>query len=56
MLKVEYIRDGLIEEFHEGYWVSAKPIKGFKPDDGNSMPYFLRSCAKPIQASLLKDK
>ena len=55
MLKVEYIRDGLIEESHEGVWVSAKPIKGFSPSNDHDTPYFLRSCAKPLQATLLID-
>lgn len=55
MLKVEYIRDGLIEEKHTGVWVLAKPIEGFSPDNNHDTPYFLRSCAKPLQASLLID-
>ena len=55
MLKVEYIRDGLVEEVHEGVWVSAKPIPNFSPDNKHTQPYFLRSCAKPLQASLLID-
>ena len=55
MIRVEYVRDGLIEESHEGYWVSARPIKGFSPDNNHGTPYFLRSCAKPLQASLLID-
>lgn len=55
MLKVEYVRDGLIEEVHLGHWVTAKPIKGFSPDNDHETPYFLRSCAKPLQASLLID-
>ena len=42
MIKVEYVRDGLVEEFHEGYWVSAKTIKGFSPDNTHDTPYFLR--------------
>lgn len=44
---VRYIRDGLIEEFHNGYLSFG--------DDNNLTPYFLRSCAKPLQASLLID-
>lgn len=56
MLKIEYIRDGLVEELHEGFWVSAKPIKGFSPTTDNNNPYFIRSCAKPIQATLLIDE
>jgi len=55
MLKVEYVRDGLVEEVHVGYWMSAKPIKGFSPDNDHDAPYFLRSCAKPLQATLLLD-
>ena len=55
MLKVEYIRDGLVEEVHTGFWVTAKPIKGFTPDNTHDSPYFLRSCAKPLQATLLID-
>ena len=45
--KVDYIRDGLVEESHAGY-VSFR-------DDSFTQPYYLRSCAKPIQASLLLD-
>ena len=44
---VKYVRDGLIEEFHEG-------IISFG-EEGNNTPYYLRSCAKPLQASLLID-
>lgn len=55
MIKVEYIRDGLAEEVHVGVWVTAKPIKGFSPDNDHSSLYFLRSCAKPLQATLLID-
>ena len=54
MLKVDYIRDGLSEEFHTGLWVLAKPVKGFKPDESDT-PFYLRSCAKPLQATLLVD-
>lgn len=46
--RVDYIRDGLIEEFHEGlYMLSSKPYE--------TEPYYLRSCAKPLQATLLID-
>jgi L-asparaginase II len=55
MIKVDYIRDGLIEEFHEGYYVSLNPINGLKSDDKMTSPYFMRSCAKPLQATLLVD-
>ena len=46
-LKVEYLRDGLVEEFHDG-------VLSFG-DDNSLVPYYLRSCAKPLQASLLID-
>lgn len=46
-VRINYVRDGLIEEFHEGF-------VSFGEDKDNT-PYFLRSCAKPLQASLLID-
>lgn len=46
-LKVVHQRDGLVEEFHEGI-ISLG-------DDNDLTPYYLRSCAKPLQASLLID-
>lgn len=48
-MRIEYVRDGLVEEFHEGIVVHYK--------EGNSPlePYYLRSCAKPLQAALLLD-
>ena len=46
--KVNYIRDRLAEEFHTGSFQFG--TKGF-----NKTPYYIRSCAKPIQASLLVD-
>ena len=55
MIRVDYIRDGLVEEFHEGYCVSLKPIDGIKSDADVNAPYFMRSCAKPLQATLLID-
>lgn len=47
-MRVEYVRDGLVEEFHEGFFMLLS-----KPYD--TIPYYLRSCAKPLQASLLVD-
>ena len=46
-LKVIYRRDGLVEEFHDG-------VLSFG-NDNDLTPYFLRSCAKPLQASLIID-
>ena len=47
-MRVEYIRDGLVEELHEGFFMlSTEPY--------DTIPYYLRSCAKPLQATLLID-
>ena len=46
---VEHIRDGLIEEEHDGYVYTTKS------STENDYPYYLRSCAKPLQASLMID-
>ncbi|MCD8377599.1 MAG: asparaginase [Candidatus Gastranaerophilales bacterium] len=46
---VQHIRHGLIEEEHDGYVLTTK--QGYAP----AYPYYLRSCAKPLQASLLID-
>ncbi len=49
MVTIKHIRDGLIEEEHTGYVLTSK--SGFSTD----YPYYLRSCAKPLQASLMID-
>lgn len=49
---VQYLRDGLIEEEHSGY---ALTLKGPNMGVVTYYPYYLRSCAKPLQASLLID-
>lgn len=46
--RVDYVRDGLIEEFHEGLYMSSSELY-------ETSPYYLRSCAKPLQATLLID-
>ena len=48
-MRVEYCRDGLVEEAHEIRVVSLSDAVFYKE------PYFLRSCAKPLQATLLID-
>lgn len=53
---VKYIRDGLIEQQHYGYLIVADKrhiIDSNGESDG--YPFYLRSCAKPLQASLLID-
>lgn len=47
-MRIEYIRDGLVEEFHEGIFMQYS--NRFQTD-----AYYLRSCAKPLQATLLVD-
>ncbi len=47
-VRVDYVRDGLVEEFHTGVLQLGTEVF-------NSEPYYLRSCAKPLQASLLID-
>lgn len=45
----QHIRNGLIEENHDGYVLTKK--LGYATE----YPYYLRSCAKPLQACLLVD-
>jgi L-asparaginase II len=46
-MRVEYVRDGLVEEFHDGIIATL--------NDSIGEPYYIRSCAKPLQATLLVD-
>lgn len=48
-MRINYIRDGLLEEWHEGVLVTSGDV------DSLEQPFYLRSCAKPLQASLLLD-
>ena len=53
---VPYIRDGLIEQEHFGYVVRTDKDRILeKLGEDKDYPFFLRSCAKPLQASLLID-
>ena len=53
---VTYNRDGLIEQEHFGYVVRANKTRVVeKIGDDKNYPFYLRSCAKPLQASLLID-
>lgn len=53
---IEYIRDGLVEQEHYGLAVKIS-LKGDIKKIGfdNNYPFYLRSCAKPLQASLIID-
>ena len=51
---IEYVRDGLVEQEHFGFFVRVSSSV-LKIGDDKNYPYYLRSCAKPLQASLLID-
>lgn len=53
---IECIRDGLVEQEHSGFILklSSDGII-FKIGDDKNYPFFLRSCAKPLQACLVVD-
>ena len=53
---VKYNRNGLVEQEHRGFIVLANREHPFDfVGDAKSYPFYLRSCAKPLQASLLID-
>ena len=53
---VEYVRDGLVEQEHCGFLVNVSASgSAVKIGDDKNYPFYLRSCAKPLQASLLID-
>lgn len=53
---VKYERDGLIEQEHRGFIVLADKKHAFDfTGDSKNYPFYLRSCAKPLQASLIVD-
>lgn len=51
---LEYVRDGLVEQEHFGLFVKVGE-NVFKVGEDLDYPFYLRSCAKPLQASLLID-
>lgn len=56
VILVEHIRDGLVEQEHSGF-VVLKMANAFKEfGDTQKYPFYLRSCAKPLQAALLIDE
>jgi len=53
---LEYIRDGLVEEEHWGLFVKVSTDGNIcKVGDDKNYPFYLRSCAKPLQAALIID-
>ena len=55
-LLIEYKRDGLVDEEHYGFIVLSDAQRAFDfTGDSKNYPFYLRSCAKPLQASLIID-
>ena len=55
-LLVEYVRNGLVEQEHYGFIVLANKERAFDfTGDAKNYPFYLRSCAKPLQATLIID-
>lgn len=53
---LEFVRDGLVEQEHLGFFVKINSDRSvFKIGKDINYPYYLRSCAKPLQASLIID-
>lgn len=53
---LEYIRDGLVEQEHSGFVLKLSLDRELlKVGDDKDYPFYLRSCAKPLQAALLID-
>lgn len=53
---IKSVRDNLVDEIHSGFVVYAD-LNGFQEIKGKSgdYPFYMRSCAKPLQATLLID-
>lgn len=55
-LLIEYERDGLVDQEHYGFIVLSDKNRAFDfTGDAKNYPFYLRSCAKPLQASLIID-
>ncbi len=53
---VKYIRDGLVEEQHFGYAIVQNKVHIIeRAGESGNYPFYLRSCAKPLQAALMID-
>jgi len=53
---VKYVRDGLVEEQHFGYVLVINRVHVIdRVGESGNYPFYLRSCAKPLQASLIID-
>ena len=53
---VKFIRNGLVEQEHYGYIVRADKTRVIeRAGEDRNYPFYLRSCAKPLQAALIID-
>lgn len=53
---VEFIRDRLVEQEHYGLFIKLSKSGNIKKiGEDNKYPFYLRSCAKPLQAALVID-
>lgn len=53
---LKYVRDGLVEEQHFGYVMVLNRVHVIdRVGECGGYPFYLRSCAKPLQASLIID-
>ncbi len=53
---VKYIRDGLVEEQHFGYVMVLNRVHVVdRVGESGNYPFYMRSCAKPLQAALMID-
>ncbi len=53
---VRFNRDGLVEQEHFGYVVKCSKDRAIdKIGDDKNYPFYLRSCAKPLQAAVMID-
>lgn len=53
---IEHVRDGLVEQEHSGFVVLKRNNDFISIGDSLDYPFYLRSCAKPLQAALLIDE
>ena len=52
---LEYVRSGLVEQEYSGFLIKLSDRGVNKIGEDNDYPIYLRSCAKPLQASLVVD-
>ncbi|MBR1907591.1 asparaginase [bacterium] len=53
---IEHVRDGLVEQEHSGFVVLKLGSEEIDIGDSLNYPFYLRSCAKPLQAAIMIDE